>query len=149
MTAVNFYHLLRQPVEAALPRLMERVLEVNARAVIRVADDRALEALDGALWSYDPDSFLPHGTRHTGHADQQPVYLTTDVDNPNGASILVLVNDVTDDGLNDYERCLIMFDGRDETLVQAARTRWKRLKETGHAMSYYQQNTKGAWEKKA
>ena len=42
-----------------------------------------------------------------------------------------------------------IFDGRDEDAIVQARREWKRMKAAGHAVTYWQQNDKGRWEKKA
>ncbi len=73
---VLFYHLERQPLERALPALLEKTLAKGWRAVVQAASEERLAALDLALWTYADDSFLPHGTAKTGSADAQPVYLT-------------------------------------------------------------------------
>ena len=51
-----------------------------------------VEALNRALWTYGRDSFLPHGTRDDGFAEDQPMFLTDQADYPNGATVLVLVD---------------------------------------------------------
>ena len=43
----------------------------------------------------------------------------------------------------------IMFDGHDDEAVSAARQRWKAHKDSGHALTYWQQTERGGWEKKA
>src|SRR5690606_35835188 len=86
MTEISFYHLTRQPLNKALPRLLEKVLAAGHRAVVLAGSDERVEDLDAALWTYDPDSFLPHGTRILGHAERQPIYLTTEEENPNDAT---------------------------------------------------------------
>jgi DNA polymerase-3 subunit chi len=117
LAELGFYHLTRTPLEDALPRLLEKVVESGKRAVLRAADEERLEALNRSLWTYANDSFLPHGTRADGSADAQPVYLTTEVENPNGAAILVLVDAAEAPDLASFERCLELFDGRDERAV--------------------------------
>ena len=92
MTKISFYHLLHTPVERALPKLIEKVLESGARAVIRAGSSERAEALSGALWTYDQDSFLPHGTANDGNPDKQPIWITTEDDNPNGAEILIVTD---------------------------------------------------------
>lgn len=104
-------------------------------------------ALDAALWTYQDASFLPHGTARDGHAARQPVWLTTEDENPNGARLLVLVDGVPSSRLEAYERVLDVFDGTEES-VTAARQRWRQAKEAGHALTYWQQTEKG-WEQKA
>src|SRR5690606_9646272 len=85
MTEISFYHLTRQPLNKALPRLLEKVLAAGHRALVLAGSEERVEDLDAALWTYDPDSFLPHGSRVLGHAARQPIYLTTAEENPNKA----------------------------------------------------------------
>jgi len=142
--------LQRQPLEAALPRLMERVLEQGHRAVIRLPDAASLAALDRALWTHDPASFLPHGTADAGRAERQPIYLTTGEERPNGADILVLVNGAEAPAdLEGVDRCLYMFDGDDADIVARARADWTRFKDLAESVSYWQQKPQGGWEQKA
>ena len=42
-----------------------------------------------------------------------------------------------------------LFDGNDEEAVSAARARWKRAKDAGHTLAYWQQSESGGWVKKA
>lgn len=150
MTEVSFYHLQSDPIERALPRLLEKVTERGFRVLLRGQTAERLEILDEALWSYRPDSFLPHARDEAGlDPASQPILLTlTGEGNGNGANVLVLTEDAAAEDLSDYERCLYMFDGNDETALTAARTRWKTLKEQDIPVSYYQQTEMG-WEKKA
>lgn len=146
---VRFYHLQRQPLEAVLPKLLERVLAADMRAVVKLPDEAMMDAVDQALWTYDPAAFLPHGTPAGGHAERQPVYLTTADENPNAATALVLVNAVpAPDDLGTYTRCLYMFDGQDDAIVAKARQDWKRFKTLADSVSYWQQKDRGGWEQK-
>lgn len=149
VTEISFYHLLHTPVERALPKLIEKVLESGARAVIRAGSSERAEALSGALWTYDQDSFLPHGTAHDGNPDKQPIWITTEDDNPNGAEILIVTDGAATGGLETYKRCLEMFDGRDEEAVAEARRRWTEYKAASHDLTYWQQTERGGWEKQA
>ena len=84
MTEVGFYHLTRSTLDEALPRLLEKAYAAGNRVLVRVGDPERLELLNRALWTYGKESFLPHGTRSDGFAEDQPIYLTTQVENPNG-----------------------------------------------------------------
>lgn len=149
MTEISFYQLLHTPLERALPKLIEKVLESGARAVIRTGSTERAEALNGALWTFDQDSFVPHGTALDGNAPLQPVWITPDEENPNGADILVLTDGAESAEVANYRRCLEMFDGRDEAAVADARRRWKAYKDAAHELTYWQQTEGGGWEKKA
>lgn len=148
MTDIGFYHLTRSPLERALPKLLEKVLESGARAVVMAGSEERIDALNALLWTYDSASFLPHGTTQEGDAPDQPIWLTTDDENPNEAGILVLTDGATSDHVADFDRCLELFDGRDDAAVGAARDRWRAYSEAGHALTYWQQNDRGGWEKR-
>ncbi len=148
MTEVGFYHLTRTPLERALPRLLEKVAGVGRRAVVLTGSPERAEALNALLWTYDADSFLPHGTVRDGNADRQPIWLTALDENPNGATVLVLVDGMVSPHLEAYERCLDLFDGNDPEAVLAARDRWRVAKEAGHSLTYWQQTEQGGWQSK-
>lgn len=146
---VLFYHLERAPLERVLPELLEKSLERGWRAVVQAGSDERVEALDTALWTYRDDSFLPHGTASAGAPERQPVYLTSGDGNPNGAAVRFLVDGAEAGDLAGYERAVYLFDGRDEAAVARAREQWSAMKQAGHAVTYWQQNERGKWDKKA
>ena len=148
MAEVGFYHLLSTPLERALPRLLERAQAQDYRIVVRAASSERLEHLNALLWTYDEASFLPHGSARDGNAESQPIWLTDRHENPNGATMLVLVDGVEAEDLDSFARCLDLFDGNDAAAVEAARERWRRAKGVGHTLTYWQQ-TEAGWEKKA
>ena len=150
MIEVLFYHLQRQPLEAVLPTLLEKSLERGWRAVVRATSDERLAALDDHLWTFSDESFLPHGTDREPDAAEQPVVLTLAKRNPNGAAILFLVEGApVPADASDYQRLVLLFDGNDEDALAAAREDWKRVKAAGQEATYWQQDARGRWEKKA
>jgi len=145
---VWFYHLERSALDQVLPELLERTLARGWRAVVRSAFPERVEHLDGWLWSFRDDAFLPHGIAGEADAPRQPVLLTTAMDAPNSPDVLFLVDGAEAGDLEGYQRCLILFDGRDEAAVVEARKRWKAFKGQGLPVSYWKQTAKG-WEKAA
>ena len=148
MAEIGFYHLLTTPLERALPRLLERACAQGHRVVIRAASPERVEHLNALLWTYDDASFLPHGSTRDGNPAAQPIWLSDGAENPNGATILFLVDAVEAEDISEFARCIDMFDGNDEAAVEAARGRWRRAQAAGHALTYWQQ-TEAGWEKKA
>lgn len=146
---VWFYHLERTSLDRALPELLEKTLAKGWRAVVRARDRDRIEHLDGWLWSYRDETFLPHALAEEAHAERQPVLLTTGFETPNGAQALFLLDDAEPGTLESFERCIFLFDGQDEAAVAAARARWKALKAQGASISYWKQNGRGGWEKAA
>jgi DNA polymerase-3 subunit chi len=147
MTDIGFYHLITSPLERALPRLLEKVLEGRKRAVVLCATQERLDFLNSTLWTLGKGSFIPHGTSQEGFAEDHPIWLTLQDENPNGAQFLIQLEGAESPSLATYERCLDLFDGADELAVKAARTRWKRYKNEGHNITYWMQTASGGWEK--
>lgn len=148
-TEVLFYHLEHQPLEKALPNLLERTLERGWRAVVQSGSEERLEALDLALWTYRDETFLPHGTRKDGFAEHQPVYLTTGGETPNGAAVRFLVDGATPDTYSGYLRLVFLFDGHDPAAVELAREQWKKARAAGCTVAYWKQDAEGRWAKKS
>lgn len=148
MTEIGFYHLTRSPLERALPKLLEKVSASGARAVVLAGSEERIEALNAQLWTYDPASFLAHGSGADGDGAEQPIWLTDKDENPNRATILVLIDGAASARVGSYARCLEMFDGNDADALTDARERWRRYKEAGHALTYWQQTERGGWERK-
>ena len=146
---IRFYHLQHMTLERALPQLLEKTLERGWRAVVMAGSEERVEALNGQLWTYGKDSFLPHGSQKDGNPEMQPVWLTHFDENPNAATVLFLVDGANSGRVGEYDLCCDLFDGRDEAAVEAARGRWTACKEAGHKLTYWQQSETGGWEIKA
>ena len=107
-----------------------------------------VEALNERLWTYAEESFLPHGTRRDGDPETQPIYLTDESDNLNHAAVRVLLSGVEAAPFvaEDYERVLLLFDGRDEEAKAEARRQWTLVKAAGAPLSYWREGDDG-WVK--
>ena len=146
-----FYHLQRQPLARALPALIEKAREREWRVVVQTVDDLRLKALDDLLWTYKPDSFLPHGSAGEKGAKRQPILVTRGPDNANNAALRCYVEgaEILLDPANvPYERVMLVFDGSNEAELTAARGQWTRLKTLGFTLAYWQQADDGRWEKR-
>ena len=95
MTDISFYHLQKWPLEDALPKLLEKVSSSGMRAVIMAGSAERVEHISARLWTYKPESWLPHGSPADGRPADQPVWITTEDDNPNGSDVLVLTDGTT------------------------------------------------------
>ena len=150
MTKIRFSPLTPQSLEQALPAILTKALAGGRKAVIRFTTEGDVRHFNEHLWTYNPDSFLPHGTKTDGNQEHQPAFLTTGNDKPNGADMLVLCNAQTvPENVADFSLCCDFLDGRDDEAVQEGRARWKAYKEAGHAITYWQQTESGGWEQKA
>jgi DNA polymerase-3 subunit chi len=149
MTAPEFffYHLETQPLQAALPVLLEKTLERGWRACLRFSTKERLDAIDSALWTYRDDSFLPHGTARDGPAARQPIYLTLGGETPNGANVVFLAETAEEPEPERFARVVRLFDGADVEARAKAREEWQTAKARGCPASYWRQDPSGAWKK--
>ena len=148
MSEIWFYHLESQPLERALPALLEKTLERGWRAVVETSSPERAAAIDALLWSYRDDSFLPHGIAGDDSDKHQPVLITMDEGNPNAANVRFFVDRAVPRSGEGYERIFYLFSGHDPDAVTDARAAWKGLLE-GNTLAYWQQDNSGRWVKKA
>ena len=146
---VWFYHLERTSLDQALPELLEKTLARGWKALVRATERDRVDHLDGWLWSYRDDAFLPHGRDDEPMAERQPVLITLSMENPNGADALFLIDGAEGGEIGGFKRCLVLFDGRDDAAVAAARRKRSGFKASGAAVSYWRQGESGGWRKEA
>ncbi len=151
--AVGFYHLTRDTVEVSAPKLLERVRRDHHHVLVLCGTAETVTRLDGALWTYETDSFLPHGTDRNEALDLHPILLTASPElvaaPPNKASVIMLLDNMLPSALEGFQRVLYMFDGGSEAQVQTARGHWKELKSRSLPLTYWQQGGEGGWKKAA
>ena len=150
MGTVMFYQLLRSAPEDTLAVNAPRALAQGWRVMVRGTDPAALDRLDAALWLKGGDEgFLPHGLEGGPQDAEQPMLIGLGAP-ANGAKVLALVDGAgsEDAEIATMERVWVLFDGNDDTRLQAARGQWKAMTAAGHAAQYWSEDT-GRWEKKA
>ena len=144
---VAFYHLTATPIDRALPQIAEKVLANGGRLLVVAESARQRQALDRLLWTYSPESFLPHS--EAGGADDaaQPVLLSGSTVAANAARNIALVDGIWRDAALEFDRAFHFFDAE---RIAEARTAWKALADRdGVTRNYWKQNDDGRWEKAA
>ena len=144
---VDFYHLTDMPIERVLPAIAEKVLASGHRLLVVVADAEQRTGLDRLLWSYTPESFLPHAQLGNDDDTVQPILLAPDVNAANGARYIALADGEWRDDALDFDRVFHFFD---EERIRDARTAWKGLAGRDDMVRHYwKQNDAGRWEQVA
>ena len=146
---IDFYHLQKSTLDQVLPVLVEKVYTSGKRLLIKTVLAERADYINTLLWTYKPDSWLPHGTQTDGFETEQPVFITAAEGNLNKAEMIMLTDGGTFEEIQSFERCLNLFNGHDEAAVQSARDLWKSVVHAGCEAYYWQQNDNGKWEMKA
>lgn len=149
MGVVMFYHLTASSAEDTARALLARSMQAGWRVMLRGTDAKRLEWLDGFLWQGPEEGFLPHGLEGGPHDAYQPILLGLGpIGNAAQALMAIEGAKVDPDEAQGLERVFILFDGRDDAAVIAARSQWKALTGAGLAAQYWSEES-GRWEKKA
>lgn len=148
MGAAYFYHLTRQPLEGALPALLEKASGAGWRVEVRGTSLERIQWLDDKLWLGSDDGFLAHGLSGSDTDAHQPILLTTNAER--GFDCIMSIDGAQIDAqeVSNSQRVCILFDGLDETALQQARRQWRTLTEAGCVAQYWSEES-GRWQKKA
>jgi DNA polymerase-3 subunit chi len=150
MTRVDFYHLQKQTLDEVLPKLLSKAYGTGEKIIVKVGTVERVEFLNSLLWTFNDESFLPHGSKKDGFAEKQPIWLTAETDNPNHATFLFLVDgaEIEPKQATGFSRIFNIFDGNSEEALNQARQLWKTCKDAGFEVNYWQQTERGVWEHK-
>ncbi len=149
MADIWFYHLERETAEKVLPGLLERGLERELHMVVQTIDNERVKEISQGLWAHEDVAFLPHGIPGEADPQDQPIFITTNNENPNGATFRFYVDGAIPTSVEGLVRACLLFNGNDEPALQQARELWKRFKAEGHAIVYQKRDENGRWQDQA
>lgn len=95
MKQINFYHALPHFVNNTACGLTEKCYLSNLKVVILTSSIEDQEKLNRALWTYGKIKFIPHGSKSDPLPSKHPVYITSELENPNNAKVLIFLNNTT------------------------------------------------------
>lgn len=144
---VDFYQLSVRPIESVLPRIAEKVIEGGGRLLVVSGNDALAAQLDVALWTYTPESFLPHGRAGQGNEKDQPVLIAASPEPLNGARNIALADGLWREEAAGFDRAFLFFDAES---VEGARSTWRALsKREAIEARYWKQDDRGRWSQAA
>jgi len=150
---VSFYHLTKTMLDEALPKLLEKVLETDSKALVLSEEKAEQEKLSKIFWSVGGTRLIPNAIVGDGESDGneelQPVLISSDINNQNNANFLVLTGQSAEDNFSDFQRVLYIFNGNDNEELEFARNKWRSLTANDNLdLKYYFQDQKGNWQEK-
>lgn len=143
MTQVDFYILQQQEPEKAFLyacRLAEKAFQRGHRIAIRCANAEQSARMDVLLWSFRPDSFLPH-SGDIQNKDNDPIVVCHGEMPLDHHDLLInLALDVAPDCSRFQRVCEIVCQQSD--WLQACRQRWVHYRDRGYPLKKHdvQQN---------
>lgn len=138
---VDFYHLTREPVPAALALIAGKAMERGQRMLVVSGAEADRDAIADALWR--APGFLANGDVGADHAAAQPILLADSVQPPaNAAQLVALADGQWRAEALDFERALLFFDGAS---IDDARSAWRALGEREDVERHYWKQVDGRW----
>ena len=148
MAKIRFYILngayTPADMDGVLPPLLERLLKQKRQIVISCATKDRCQRLDDFLWSYQKESFLPHGQVGAEHQDMQPVLICTPEELPSkNEDVFFSLSGagLSAEALGRFKDIGIFYLGTDTDKAQA-RKLWRELKESGHTLDHHEIHAK-------
>ncbi|NIJ36479.1 DNA polymerase-3 subunit chi [Sphingopyxis panaciterrae] len=145
MPRVDFYRLTRDPVERVLPAIAARILAAGDRLLVVAASALQRQAIDEALWTVQPASFLPHGAAGSPDEEIEPILLsgTLDPAPANRARLVALADGEWRDEALRFERTFLLFDN---SRIDDARATWRKLSAAEDTeIHFWKQDDRGRW----
>jgi DNA polymerase-3 subunit chi len=134
---IEFFNLQATGLERepALAWLAEKYME--QRVLLLCADEGQVSALDQYLWTYDPQSFLPHAPAGQGEDEHEPVLLSSELQNRNRAKVLLLAYNPAAGWLPPpaFLRVVELIPAKPGPLLDACRARYRELG-AGHTLAH-------------
>jgi DNA polymerase III subunit chi len=143
MTEVAFHFNAPERLAYAC-RLIRKAYGAGAQVVV-TGDERTLDQLDAALWSFAPLEFVPHAsTQHPAAVlYASPVVLAAQLRELPHHQVLVNLGAEVPTGFEQFERVIEVVTASDADR-SAARSRWKHYAERGYDIQRHDLGSRSA-----
>ena len=151
MTDIIIYELAKTEPIQVVPALVKKCLENQWKVVVQCASEELRDDLNSLLWTFEKESFVPHGTEADGFPEKQPVFLTHKCENPNGAKVKMMLGMIEVDeiaSISDFDRYMIIIDEKDPQIVKVRDEFCEHLAKAGHQAKCQNQNSNGEWSER-
>jgi DNA polymerase-3 subunit chi len=141
----NIYHVFEGNLVTSTVKLLEKIYLSGKNCIFFSPITERVNLMDKALWAFSTNAFIPHGDKNLGFQDQQSIYFTDTYDNPNNATVLVMMDTVEYSNFNgEFEKIMIVFE--DTSLIEDINNFYGNLKKNLKNVNYWKQSAK-SWER--
>ena len=149
LSEVYFYHVTKQTVASALPQLLSKAKDIGWTIFVRCKDEASLKFIDDAIWTVQPESFLPHAVLGSQNSEKSDILLGTEEDDSSNSDFLLSLDGalISTEEVSKYRRCALLFDDKISDEVNIAREQWMKFTKANIRAKYWSQET-GTWSLK-
>ena len=137
MTEILFVEVTTNRLEFRVCELAEGIYARGERLQILAPDSAQASRLDDLLWSFRPDSFIPHGLlKPAGANPTLPVVLTTREEPVPGIRHLIMLELASPEFTRSFVEAIhfVVVDNRERR--EASRRYWVQLREAGFTLRH-------------
>jgi len=132
MPRIEFIRLGKPEKAKHLCEAAEKFFQEGRKVLITVLDENQGVTLDRFMWTWKKGSFLPHALDNgTVDCFSDPVVITTEERNPNGASVLIMGKPCGIAFIRQFEEVIDFAEVYDSDLAQQSRDRFRIYREAG------------------
>ncbi|WP_375327219.1 DNA polymerase III subunit chi [Candidatus Tisiphia endosymbiont of Nemotelus uliginosus] len=151
MQQFSLYHTSEGLLYKTACQLVEKSYHNQFKIIVLTPDMEVQETLNKLIWTYSRKQFIPHGSKLDPLPEKQPIYLTSELENPNNANILIIlapfnIEEILSNSayIAHFQRIIIIY----ELIVNVD----KIMKAISHlsttsTVECYKQHPMGAWTK--
>ena len=144
---VRFYQLAALSLEKALVGIVSKAWDRGLRLCLLAQNPPHAHWLDGFLWQCSNDLFLPHGLWDHPDPERQPILISLEPDDRNGATVIITTTHRQISDPEQFDMIIDFIQGQDPDALTASRTRYRHYRSLGCVMEYWTQSPQGGWQK--
>ena len=146
---IDFYQLLGGQLDELATQLVEKCRAAGKRVMIYNTSSSS-QSQSEHLWTVRDLSFLAHGIDTDEGQEFAPIWISSDeTQNQIQAEFAILKDGVVPSDIEQFERILVLFDGRDEQALSHARQKWKDWSsQYDGKCRYFAKTEEGRWQQK-
>ena len=157
MIKISCYKTKQDLLSKAFCQLAQKCYSSSINScVIANNSDFAME-LDRVLWTYSKKYFIPHATSEDPFHQEQPIYITHSIENPNNSTMIILVNPTEDNllklfsstsevELSTIEKIMIIFDDVQRIQFSEIKALLLKTKFNNSEINLFEQLNSGLWQ---
>lgn len=137
VTLIDFYILQAQKVDEQrlfACRLIEKAVRQGNKVMVATKNEKESRTLDHMMWSFRPDSFVPHARLGDALAPDVPVVIGHDSDDGSHHDVLVNLRLQVPPNFSRFQR-LAEIVIQDETFLKNSRTSYSYYRSRGYPIN--------------
>jgi DNA polymerase-3 subunit chi len=146
---ISFYRAIPDLLDKSICLIAEKCYLNGLRAVVLAADSELQESLNNKLWTYSKKQFIPHGSSNDPLPQLQPIFITTQIQNPNQSTVLITVNCLPELSASEeygwFERVIIIYTDTATADFLSEISVIQNNPKNSYKIEHFQQNIKGQW----